>query len=194
MEHQRGGEVGGVDGGLGGAGAGLGFLLGEQGGGVVGLGFFGGGGEDSDDFSEHSAVGPELGFLFDGSPDGGAGADRIHTAERCFANVVVRAVAVEDRENLDVGVDAFDMIGGGFDLGATEVVFEITLGGDVGQFYLVEVDELDLFGTDGGELDGNLATNRTDADDRNFELVQFVHGDEILLAGESVGWCVHGFS
>ena len=48
MDYESGGEIGGVEGAFGCAGAGLGIVLEEQGGGgVVGAGEFNGGGEDS---------------------------------------------------------------------------------------------------------------------------------------------------
>ena len=56
------------------------------------------------------------------------------------------------------------MIGGGFDFGATKVSLEVTLGSDVSRFDDVEVDELDLSRTDGSELNGDLASDGTDAD------------------------------
>ena len=185
MEHEASGDVGGVDCGFGGAGAGLGIGLGEEGGGVVLLGGGVGGGENSEDFAAHAGVGPELGAVLGGAPDGGAGGDGVDGAEHRFAGFEVGAVAVGDGRDDDLGIDRVDLVSGGGDLELAEVAVQVALGGDIGGLDGVEVDQLDLASAEGGELEGDLATDGTDADDGAGECGELLVGDEVLLAGEA---------
>src|SRR6185369_10339122 len=66
VEHEAGGDVGGVDGAAGRAAAGLV----EEGGGVMSAAGFFGDGQNADDFAEHAAVGPEAAEIAGGAPDG----------------------------------------------------------------------------------------------------------------------------
>ena len=185
VEHEASGDGGGVDCALGGAGAGLGIGLGEEGGGVVVAGGGGGGGEDAEDFAAHAGVGPELVAVLGGAPDGGAGGDGVDAAEEGFAEFQLGAEPVGDRQNLNLGVDAAELFGGGENLEFTEVFVQVALGGDIGGLDGVEVDQLDAASAEGGELEGDLATDGTDADDGAGESSEPVVWDEVLLAGET---------
>ena len=185
VEHEAGGDVGGVEGGLGGAGAGLGFLLGEEGGGVVLLRGGVGGGEDSEDFAAQAGVGPEEVAVLEGAPDGAPGGDGVDAAEDGFAGVEVGAVAVRDHGDCDVRIDLEDVGRSGTDFEMVDVSFPVPLSRDVGFVDGVEVDQLDAASAEGGELEGDLATDGSDADDGAGECGEFVVRDEVLLAGEA---------
>ena len=101
--------------------------------------------------------------------------------------MVMGSVAIEDREDLDVVVDALDVMGGSIDLCTSEVILKVSLGGDVGWFDGVEVDELDLLRTDRSKLDGDLAADGADTDDCDFQVFEFFDWDEVLLTSEAVG-------
>ena len=99
------------------------------------------------------------------SPDGCAGGDGVDAAEYGFTGGVFGTPAVGDGGDGDRGIDFVDLGGGGFDFEVAEVTLQVTLGGDVGRFDSVEVDQLDLAGADRSELEGDLAADGTDADD-----------------------------
>ena len=169
VDHQSGGDVGGEDRGFGGTGTGLCFGLVEQRGGVVFFGGWIGGGEDAHRFAQHAAVAPELAAVADGSPDGGAGGDGVDAAEDCFADGQIRAEPGCDRGDGDLGIEGTDVVGGGCHLELAEIGLQVALGGDVGFIDGVKVDQLDLSGSDGGELDGDMAADGSDADDGDRE-------------------------
>ena len=121
--------------------------------------------QDANDFAKHASVAPELAAVLERSPDGGAGGDGVDAAEHDVAGGVFRTPAVGDGSDGDGGIDLVDLSGGGFDFELTEVTLQIALGGDVDQFDAVEVDQLDLADTEGGELEGDLAADGADADD-----------------------------
>ena len=185
VEHEASGDVGGVDCGFGGAGAGLGFGLGEEGGGVVLLGGGVGGGEDAEDFAAHAGVGPEEVAVLDSTPNGGAGGDGVDAAEEGFAGVEGGAVAVGDNGDCDVRIDLEDVGRSGTDFEMVNVSFPVPLSRDVGFVDGVEVDQLDVASAEGGELEGDLATDGTDADDGAGESSEFVVRDEVLLANKA---------
>ena len=197
VDHQSGSDVGGVDRGFGGTRSGLGFGLVEQRRGVVLSGHRVGSGEDSHRFAQHAAVAPELATVADGSPDGGAVGDAVDAAEDCFADTQVRAEPGGDLRDGDLGIEGADVVGSGCHLRLADVGLQVALGGDVGLINSVKVDQLDLAGTDGGELDGDLATDGSDADDGGRERHQGGQGDEVLLAFETgcghwLGFLVEG--
>ena len=103
--------------------------------------------------------------MLEGSPDGGAGGDGVDAAEDGFAGGMFGAPAVGDGGDGDRGVDFVYLGGRGRDFELAEVTLQVALGGDVGRFDAVEVDQLDLAGTDGGELESDLTADGTDADD-----------------------------
>ena len=143
--------------------------MGEKGVGVVVLGGWVVGGENSEDFAAHASVTPELAAVLEGSPDGGAGGDGVDAAEDGFAGGVFGAPAVGDGGDGDRGIDLVDLGCGGLDFELAEVTLQVALGGDVGRLDSVEVDQLDVAGTDGGELESDLAANGSDADDGDRE-------------------------
>ena len=156
-----------------------------------------GGGEDAHRFTQHAAIGPELAAVADGSPDGGAGGDGVDAAEDRFAGGLVRAEPGCDFRDGDLGIDCPEVVGGGGYFQLAEIGLQVALGGDVGLIDGVKVDQLDLAGTDGGELDGDLAADGSDADDGGRERYQGGQGDEVLLAfeagcGHSWGFLVEG--
>ena len=106
VDHEPGGDVGGVDRGFGGTRAGLGLGLLEQRRRVVLSGPRGGGGEDAYRFAQHATVAPELAAVANGSPDGGAGGDAVDAAEHCFAGGLVGSEAGGDLRDGDLGIDS----------------------------------------------------------------------------------------
>ena len=125
--------------------------------------------QDADNFAPHSGVGPELAAVLEGAPDGGAGGDGVDAAEDGFASGVLGAPAVGDVGDGDRRIDLVDLGGGGCDFELAEITLQVALGGDVGRLDSVEVDQLDVAGTDGGELESDLAANGSDADDGDRE-------------------------
>ena len=162
----------------------------EQRAGVVLSGRGVGSSQDSHRFTQHAAVAPELAAVADGSPDGGAGGDGVDAAEDCFADGQIRAEPGCDRGDGDLGIEGTDVVGGGCHLELAEVGLQVALGGDVGLIDGVKVDQMDSAGTDGGELDGDLASDGSDADVGGRERHQGGQGDEVLLAFET--GCGHG--
>lgn len=104
VQHQARRDHGTVDGTAVGAGASLGLSLREEGGGIVLPGVFVGGGEDPHHFSQHPAVAPVCGVTFRGAPDGGAGSDRIDTAEDDLPDMVPGAIPVGNRLDLQLRI------------------------------------------------------------------------------------------
>ena len=142
-------------------------------------------GQDPQCLAEHASVGPELAAVLEGSPDGSPGTDRVNGAEHGFAGFEVGAVAVGDCCDDDLGVDRADVFSGGGDLELAEVAVQVALGGDIGGLDGVEVDQLDAASAEGGELEGDLSTDGSDADDGAGESSEFVVRDEVLLANKA---------
>ena len=61
------------------------------------------------------------------------------------------------------------------------------MGGDVGEIDHIEIDELDPWRADGGQLQGHLPADGAYADHRGFDLLQALLRHEFLLADESRG-------
>ena len=137
--------------------------------GIVLLGFFCSCGEYADNITSHSGVCPELAAVLERTPDGGTGRDGVDAAEDGFAGRVFGTPAVGDGGDSDCRIDLVDLGGGGFDFELAEITLQVALGGDVGRLDSVEVDQLDVAGTDGGELESDLAANGSDADDGDRE-------------------------
>ena len=122
-------------------------------------------GEYANDFTPHSGVCPELAAMLEGSPDGGAGGDGVDATEHGFAGGVFGTPAVGDRGDGDRRIDLVDLGSGCCDFELAEVALQVALGGDVGRFDSVKVDQLDLAGTDSCELKGDLTADGAYADD-----------------------------
>ena len=137
--------------------------------GIVLLGFFCSCGEYADNITSHSGVCPELAAVLEGPPDGGAGGDGVDAAEHGFAGFLFGTPAIGDGGDGDRGIDLVDLGGCGFDFEVAKVTLQVALSGDVGRFDSVEVDQLDPAGAEGGELEGDLASDGADADDGDRE-------------------------
>ena len=145
-----------------------------------------GGTEDAKNLTQHAAVTPKGARLVDGAPDRGPRGNRIDAAEDRLAGLLARAKPVGNGAHCDRGVDVVDDLGGGRDLGRTEVAGVIALCGDVGLFDRVEVDELQPLNSEGRELEGHLAADGSDANDGGCESLKFVSGDEVVLTREAI--------
>lgn len=90
--HQPRGHIRAVDGGLGSAGAGIGFFGGEEGGRVVKVGWAIVGGDDAEDFGGHAAVDEEVNLVLCRVPDQLTDFDLVHAAEQHVADVETPAL------------------------------------------------------------------------------------------------------
>ena len=72
------------------------------------------------------------------------------------------------------------------DLGLPHVGGQVALGGDVGEIHHIEIDELQSWRADGGQLQGHLAADGAHADHRGLDVRQPVLGHQVLLPLKTV--------
>ena len=107
MHHQACGDIGGVDGGVGCATAGLGSLFREECGGVVLSRWKVTSNENSEGLPQHAAISEEFIGVLDMSPDGAAGGDGVDAAEDYWVDGLCGTVTIVDAADFDRRIDQF---------------------------------------------------------------------------------------
>src|SRR4051794_23618056 len=119
---------------------------------------------DTDNFSQHASVNPQVDKLFDGTPNCSAGFDGIHAAEHDRADLHSRPEAIFNFYHFYCWIQRSNCAFGGLNLESSYVGTRIALGRDIRGVYSVEVHQLQSSGTHSCQLQTNLPTNGPHSD------------------------------
>ncbi len=136
--------------------------------------------------AEHSRVAPEPAHCSQRPPNRRASSDSVDAAEDNVTDLVGWSIPVLNRNDFDVGIDAVHCLLGGQHLRHSEIGMAVALRSDVCRFDRVEIEHHELPHTDSGQLQRDLATDRTDADHGDLEFLQFLLRHEVRLESEVV--------
>ncbi len=161
--EEAGSDGGGVERAFGGAWAGLSVGLGEERRGVVSATRFVGGGEESQNFAAHAAIGPETSLRAERSPDRRSGGDAVDRTEDRVPHRQPRPIAVGDHGDRQRRLNFEQRVAEGLDLEAAEITMTVALRGEVRSINGVEVDQRQPRRTERGELQCEVSADRADA-------------------------------